>query len=422
MPNTVLKKAMTPGLVAFVASQRLRNRPYGLYRAGQRIDPFHISSIGVWIVTSHAGVAAALREPLLGSDERKADLSLLNFGVFQKLLGRQASNVRKTSPFIQMFSELMLFRDPPDHTRLRALVAKAFTPRRVEALGPRIQQLTDEILDEASTNGRMDLMKQLAYPLPARVICELVGVPAEDVPLVVKHAPALAIGLDPGPMRPQEAVDRADRATLELVEYMSGLIETRRRSPGEDMLSALIAAEQDGETLSQDELIATVLLLLLAGHETTANLVGNGLRALHRDQAALARLRDDPSVDKTAADELLRYDTPVQMTVRTALDDVEVDGHLIDKGRQAVLVFGAANRDPNVFEDPARLDLARTPNPHLAFGGGAHFCIGAPLARLEGRIVLTSLVRRFPKLRVVATERRKSFTIRGFSRLEIAWS
>src|SRR5216684_3575872 len=141
MPNAVLKKAMTPGLIAFVASQRLRNRPYGLYRAGQRIDPFHISSIGVWIVTSHAGVAAALREPLLGSDERKADLSLLNFGVFQKLLGRQATGVRKTSPFIQMFSELMLFRDPPDHTRLRALVAKAFTPRRVESLGPRIQQL-----------------------------------------------------------------------------------------------------------------------------------------------------------------------------------------------------------------------------------------------------------------------------------------
>jgi cytochrome P450 len=223
-------------------------------------------------------------------------------------------------------------------------------------------------------------------------------------------------------MRPAEAVERADHATLELVEYMSGLIEERRRSPGEDMLSALIAAEQDGETLSQRELIATVLLLLLAGHETTANLVGNGLFALHRNRAALARLRDDPSVDKTAADELLRYDTPVQMTVRTALDDVEVDGHLIEKGREAVLVIGAANRDPAVFESPAKLDLARNPNPHLSFGGGAHFCIGAPLARLEGRIVLGSLVRRFPNLRIVGTERRKSFTIRGFRRLEVAWS
>jgi cytochrome P450 len=321
-----------------------------------------------------------------------------------------------------MFNELMLFRDPPDHTRLRALVVKAFTPRRVESLAGRIQQLVDEILDDATPRGRMDLMRELAYPLPARIICELVGVPRTDVPLVVRHAPALAIGLDPGPMRPPEAVKRADHATVELIDYMSGLIAERRRSPGEDLLSALIAAEEDGETLSHDELVATVLLLLLAGHETTANLVGNGLSALYRNPSELVRLREDPGVEKTAVEELLRYDTPVQMTVRTALDDVEIDGHLVEKGRLAVLIIGAANRDPAVFESPSKLDLARSPNPHLAFGGGAHFCIGAPLARLEGRIVLSALVRRFPNLRVVGSERRKSFTIRGFSRLEVAWS
>lgn len=422
MPSKVLRRVMTPGLVAFVASQRLRNRPYGLYRTGQRIDPIHLSSIGVWIVMSHAGVAAALREPRLGNDERKADTSLLNFGIFQRLLNKTSGGSRETSPFIRMFNDLMLFRDPPDHTRLRALVVKAFTPRRVESLAGRIQQLTDEILDGASPRGRMDLMRELAYPLPARVICELVGVPQDDVPLVVRHAPALAIGLDPSPMRPAEAVERADRATLELVEYLSGLIADRRRSPGEDMLSALIAAEEDGQTLSHEELIATVLLLLLAGHETTANLVGNGLVALHSNPSELSRLQDDPSIGKTAVEELLRYDPSVQMTVRTALEDVEIDGHLIEKGRLAVLVIGAANRDPKTFDDPAKLDLGRTPNPHLAFGGGAHFCVGAPLARLEGRIVLSSLVRRFPNLRIERRTRRKSFTIRGFSALDIAWS
>lgn len=422
MLDAALRKVMKPGFIAFVASQRLRNRPYGFYRVGQRIDPVRMSSIGVWIVMSHAGVAAALREPRLGNDERKADTSLLNFGIFQRLLNRRSGASRETSPFIRMFNELMLFRDPPDHTRLRALVVKAFTPRRVESLAGRIQQLTDEILDEAAPRGHMDLMRDLAYPLPARVICELVGVPQAEVPLFVKHAPALAIGLDPSPMRPPEAVDRADRATIELVEYLSGLIADRRRSPGEDMLSALIAAEEDGESLTHDELIATVLLLLLAGHETTANLVGNGVAALCRDRSAFDRLRDDPSVEKTAVEELLRYDPSVQMTVRVALDDVEIGGHVVDKGRLAVLVIGAANRDPNVFDDPAKLDLSRTPNPHLTFGGGAHFCIGAPLARLEGRIVLSSLVRRFPDMRIERARRRKSFTIRGFSALDIAWS
>jgi len=423
MPSSLLRKPLDLGLVAFVASQRMRDRPYRLYRMAQRIDPVHLSSIGAWVVLSHSGVGAALRDSRFGNDESKADISLLNFGIFQRFLGR--TNVpRQDSPFRQMFTELMLFRDPPDHTRLRTLVAKAFTPRRTESLGPRIEQLVDEILDGAASRGGMDVMSELAYPLPARIICELVGVPSSDVPLVIRHAPALAIGLDPSPMRPPEAVRRADAATTELVEYMSGLIAERRREPGEDLLSALIAAEENGETLSERELIATVLLLILAGHETTANLVGNGVVALRHNPSELERLRDDPDVGKTAVEELLRYDTPVQMTVRTALEDAEIDGHLIEKGREAVLVVGGANRDTAVFDNPSKLDLARNPNPHLAFGGGAHFCIGAPLARLEGRIVLSSLVQRFPNFRIVrgGVTRRKSFTIRGLTKLEIAWT
>jgi cytochrome P450 len=380
----------------------------------------HRSSIGVWIASSHAAVAAALRHPQLGSDERKADPDAIDFGVFNRFLKNGDDGAtRQTSPFLEMFSELMLFRDAPDHTRLRALVSKAFTPRRVEALTDRVAEITDEMLTAAARNGGADIMRDVAYPLPARVICELVGVPRSDEPLIVRHAPALAIGLDPSPMRPPASVARADEATKELISYMTGLIATKRREPGDDLLSALIEAEEGGSKLSEAELVATVLLLLLAGHETTANLIGNALLALDRDTAARERLREDASVEKSAVDEFLRFDPPVQMAVRVALDDIEVDGHEIDKGRLIVLVVGAANRDPAVFHEPAELDLGRSPNPHLTFGGGAHFCIGAPLARLEGRIVLPEIYRRFPDLRVRSFERRKSFTIRGLTKLDV---
>jgi hypothetical protein len=419
----VVRAAMTPGLVGFMASSKVRRNPYRLFRLLQRIDPIHSSPLGLWVLTGHSDVATALRDPRLGNQESKADLAALKLGIFDRFFGRKPFS-RETSPFLRMFSELMLFRDPPDHTRLRALVAKAFTPRRVEALEPRVQHLVNEILDRVTPDGGMDVMRDLAYPLPARVICELVGVPPDDVPLILRHAPALAIGLDPSPMRPPEAVERANHATDELVAYMSDLIAHRRREPGEDMLSALIAAEEGGETLSHDELIATVLLLLLAGHETTANLVGNGLVALARHPGELRSLQEDESVEKSAVEELLRYDSPVQMTQRITLEPIEIGGQTVPAGRIIVLLIAAANRDPSAFDEPGQLDLRRLPNPHLAFGGGAHFCIGAPLARLEGRIVLSSFVRRFPNFRITrdGVVRRKSFTIRGFSRLEVAWS
>jgi cytochrome P450 len=408
-----------PGLVAFLASSGVRRRPYPLFTALRRIDPVHRSAIGVWILSRHAEVSSVLRDPRFGSDERKADTTRLNFGPFERLFTRRREANTDHREFLDSMRDLMLFKDPPDHTRLRSLVTKAFTPRRVELLEPRIQAIVGGILDRFPTAGTIDVMSELAYPVPARVICELVGVPAEDQPFIVRLAPDLAAGLDPGPMRTPGAMQRADASMRALDEYLAGLIESRRRRPEDDLLSALIEAEDAGSTLSRDELIGTVGLLLMAGHETTANLVGNGLVALLKDRASFDAFTD---AGPTAVEELLRFDPPVQMTVRVALEDVHLGKDLIKKGSIVVAIVAAANRDPEVFTEPNKLDLLRAPNPHLAFSGGAHFCIGAPLARLEGRIVLGELIRRFPNMKLGRAVRRKSFTIRGYSKLEVSTS
>jgi len=421
MTKTATKTVLLPGLVAFLASSNVRRRPYPLFSALRKIDPMHESAIGVWILSRHAEVASVLRDPRFGSDEDKADVDRLNFGPFERLFakrGQRGGNADRIE-FIEKLGELMLFRDPPDHTRLRSLVTKAFTPRRVEVLQPRIEQIVTETLDTFPKDGTVDVMSTLAYPVPARVICELVGVPTADQGLIIGLAPDLAGGLDPGPMRTPESMRRADEAYRTLQRYIGEMIDVRRRQPQDDLLTALIQAEEDGSSLTRDELIGTVGLLIMAGHETTANLVGNGLVAMLRDRDAFERLRDDPSVGQTAVEELLRFDSPVQMTVRVALDDVAVGEQTIKKGSIVVAIIAAANRDPAVFADPNELDLARTPNPHLSFSGGAHFCIGAPLARLEARIMLGELVRRFPAMRLKKAVRRKSFTIRGYSELEV---
>ncbi len=424
MTKAALKTALVPPLAAFVASSNVRRRPYPLFGALRRLDPVHESAIGVWILSRHAEVSSVLRDARFGSDEDKADIERLNFGPFDRLFSKRGQRGGNSDhkEFVRKLGELMLFRDPPDHTRLRSLVTKAFTPRRIEVLQPRIEQIVAETLDAFPKDGAVDVMSTLAYPVPARVICELVGVPASDHGLIVSLAPDLAAGLDPGPMRTPDSMRRADEAYQTLQRYIGDLIDSRRREPQDDLLTALIDAESDGSSLTRDELIGTVGLLIMAGHETTANLVGNGLHAVLRDRDAFDRLRDDPSVGQTAVEELLRFDSPVQMTVRVALDDLAVGEQTIRKGSIVVPLIAAANRDPAVFADPNKLDLARSPNPHLSFSGGAHFCIGAPLARLEARIMLGELVRRFPAMRVRKAVRRKSFTIRGYSKLEVTTS
>lgn len=313
----------------------------------------------------------------------------------------------------------MLFKDPPDHTRLRTLVNKAFTPRVVESLRTRIQAIVDELLDEVEARREMDVIAEFAYPLPVRVIAELLGVPPEDRDTFKTWSRGVAPILDP--VITDEVFTKVAESGLMLAVYFDELVQKRRAEPRNDLVTELIRAEDEGERLTEEELRATLILLLVAGHETTMNLIGNGLLALLRNPNELARLRSDPGLVRTAIDELLRYDGPVHLTARTALADTEIAGVTIAKGEMAIVLLSAANRDPAQFSDPDRLDVGRSPNKHLAFSAGGHFCVGATLARVEGQIAFDALVRRFPDITLATDEvrYRPTVTLRGLESLPV---
>jgi cytochrome P450 len=422
----------TPGVLGFVAMPWLRTRPHAPYRILRSLDPAHRSPSGVWILTGHAEVSAALRHPAMGSDESKVDLGTLHLGPFRRLLDEptqqalregQAREVEPSSPAGQLMRRVMLFRDAPDHTRLRSLVNKAFTPRTVAALEDRVEEIVHRQLDYFTRSDTQEFMSQFAYPVPALVICELMGLPLADHTVIQSCAPALAARLDPSPMRNPAKLAAADRAVQQLTDYLLEVIAKRRDDPGEDLLSGLITAEEHGSALDQDELAAMAILLLIAGHETTANLLGNGLVALLSRPEQWELFRADEGLDRTAVEELMRFDGPIQMTERIALQDVEVGAAAIPSGSIAVLCLAAANRDPVVFDRPRSLDLARNPNPHVGFGGGAHFCIGAALARMEARVALRAIAERLPTLSLCSQRLkwRPSFTIRGLRELRLSW-
>lgn len=409
---------VTAQLLWFLASEQRRRDPYPAYGRLRRLDPVHHSPLGIWILTRHADVSEALRDPRLSSDERRVDTTTLNLGPVRRLLGR--TDVVETGPFFEWAPELLLFRDPPDHTRIRGLVSRTFTPRRVRLLEPRIRAIADELIDGMRRSGHTELMSGFAYPFPARVICELIGVPPGDTRHITDHAPALAAGLDPGPLLTRQARDAANDATEALTAYLEHLIDHRRTTPGDDLLSELLHAR---DALSHDELVAILLLLLIAGHETTANLLGNGIVALDAQPEAAEELRGDRGMDERAVDELLRFDSPVQMTLRITAEAVTIAGRAIAPGSVVVLCTGAANHDPAVFDEPGRLSWHRDRNPHLAFGAGAHYCLGAPLARVEARIALRALLDRLPGLSLASEPvRRPSFTVRGLSSVDLRWS
>jgi cytochrome P450 len=317
-------------------------------------------------------------------------------------------------------TRMLTFTHPPEHTRVRRLMAKVFTPRAIEALRPRVQRLVDGILDAAEEQGELDVMEDLARVVPVTVICEVLGVPVADrhrfTPWSVDATRSFDGFID------DETTDRARAGWRSLLAYLDGLIADHRARPGDDLLSALIAAEEAGDRLTTDELRVNAVGLLVAGYETTTNLIGNGVYALlcHRDQAE--RWHHDPSLTPSAVEELLRYDPMVQLVTRLATTDVEVGDHRFLAGDHVIVLIGAANRDPERFPDPDRLDLARADGGHLTFSHGMHHCLGAALARLEGQVVLGSLVRRFPDLRLVAPEvrYREHLVLRGLSALRVA--
>ena len=385
--------------------------PYPLYHRLRAEDPVHLSPLGLWVLTRYDDVVMVLRDPRFGRG---------GYGDFVR--ARFGESDRADQPG---FALSMLFRDPPDHTRLRALVNKAFTPRVVESMRPRIQEIVDGLLDRGRGAGGMEVIADLAYPLPIVVICEMLGVPVADQDRfkgwsldIARSLDAIAFPMDP------EVIERGNRAREALADYFRTLISERRARPRADLLSALVAVEEEGDRLSEPELIATIILLFVAGHETTVNLIGNGLLALLRHPAELARLREDPALAASAVEELLRYDGPVQRTGRIAGEDLEIGGKRIEKGQMVLAMIGAANRDPAHFPEPDRLDLGRGDNRHLAFGWGIHFCLGAPLARVEAQITFTSLLRRLPGLRLATDtlEWRDTAVLRGLKALPVSFT
>ena len=381
--------------------------PYSVYRRLRQEGPIHEGPLGIRVLTRYDDCEAVLKDRRWSSDFRNAVQE--NFEPDWDILG-------DTRPF--------LFLDPPDHTRLRGLVSKAFTPRVVEGLRPRIQELVDELLDRVAERGSMDVIEDLAYPLPVIVISEMLGVPAEGHETFRGWSRELARSLDPEIVVTPEVLERRMNAIASFDDYFRGLIAERRKAPRDDLLSNLMAAEEEGDKLSEAELLATCRLILVAGHETTVNLIGNGTLALLRNPDQLEKLRDDPSLARSAVEELLRYDPPVQFTGRIALEEMEVAGATFRKGDNVVLLLGAANRDPDQFPDPERLDITRDDDRHLAFGYGIHFCLGAPLARVEGQIALSTLVRRFEglELRTELPEYKENIVLRGLRSLPVGFT
>ncbi|MEA2827487.1 MAG: pimeloyl-[acyl-carrier protein] synthase [Actinomycetota bacterium] len=383
-----------------------RSDPYPTYAFIRRHEPVHHAPDGTWVLTRYDHAAAVLRDPRFSTNPAR-----LGEGI----------DPATSSPVRQAGSNLMMFLDPPDHTRLRGLVSQAFTPRTVDSLKPRIERLVDELLDAVVErgDGELDVLADLAYPLPTVVICELLGVPVADRESFKGWAAGASRLLDN--YLDQAALMEGMAAGMELFRYFSDLVEQRRAHPGPDLLSALLAAEAEGDRLSHAELLSTVTLLFVAGFETTMNLLGNGMLALLRNPSEIDRLRADPSLVRTAVEELIRYDGPVHITARIATTDVEIGGERIREGEQVAVSLGAANRDPEQFPDPDRLDVGRTPNRHLGLGGGPHFCLGATLARIEAQAAFAAVLRRFAHLEL-ATEHptyRDHFVIRGLTGLKV---
>lgn len=384
-----------------------RSNPYPLYKHWRETSPMHHSEAGFWTLTRYDDIVAVLRDDTFSVDPKNATAP-------EDFLGPPPED---QSMFRELSGRVLLFTDPPDHTRIRGLVTKAFTRRRIEELRPHVEDIVGDLL--AGVHDEMDVIENFAYPLPALVICELMGVPVSDRDRFKGLSGDIAPILDP--FTEPETLQKAVNTAGLFVMYFADLIEKRRADPQDDLLSALVAAEEGGQHLNMEELIGLCVLLFIAGHETTQNLIGNGLHALLKNRTQLELLRDDRSLSRNAIEELLRYDSPVQLTARSPLEDVEVSGEKIRKGEEVVVLLGAGNRDPAVFENPDALDITREKIPVISFGGGVHFCLGAPLARMEGQIAFTQLLSRFPNIELAEDEPqyRDTLTLRGLKGLKV---
>ena len=386
-----------------------RRNPYLQLDRLRTADPVHRSdALQAWILTRYEDVLRVLRDhETFSSDSRNAG------GQIAAAIAEQ----RDSSPLGDTRS--VLASDPPEHTFLRGIVNRAFTPRSVEALRPRMEEITASLLGEAPETGEWDLVTGIAQPLPVIVIAELLGIPPEDRAQFKAWSDRIALTTDI--MQSPETIESIRTATAEIIDYFGGHIEDRRRTPREDLISALVAAENEGRRLTGQEVLAFAILLLVAGNETTTNLIGAGMRALLAHPEAMAALRAEPDRIPAAIEEMLRYDSPVQGIVRFATREVQIGERTIAKGEVVMGMTGAANRDPAQFPDPAAFDLARTDARHLAFGQGIHYCVGAPLARVEAAIAFRALLTRWASIEAAGdAEIGGTFLIRGPVRLPLA--
>ncbi|MFN0166973.1 MAG: cytochrome P450 [Bryobacteraceae bacterium] len=387
--------------------------PYPFYRELRENAPVWFSQrLNGWVVTRYADVSAGLLEKRLISGRRVESFAT----------GLDPATREQMRPLHEHLGKWIGNMDPPDHTRLRGLVNKAFTPRMVQELAPAISQITARLLDAAPARGEMEFVREFAYPLPATVIGEMIGVPLADQDRFIAWADDITAYTGSGSADTALSL-AAQRSVAALTEYFLGIAHDARRRPASGLIGTLVEIEEAGEKLTEQELVAMCTFLLVAGHETTMALLSNGLLALLRNPDAHAALAADSDLFKTAVEEFLRYDSPIQHQTRVAGESFDLAGTRIEQGQRVLLMLGSANRDPDQFTDPDRLNLWREPNRHIAFGLGIHYCIGAPLARLEAQIAFPEILRRFPGLRLAEqrVEWRVHTSNRNPLRMRIEW-
>jgi cytochrome P450 len=409
--NEHVQTAASAPLFNPLSPEFIRN-PYPHYERMRSTDPVHLTPLGMYVASRHAEVSLVMRDKRFGKD------------YVERTIRRYGPKIMD-EPVFRSMSHWMLQQDPPDHTRLRGLVVKAFTARRVEDMRPRIQHIVDATLDRIIPQGKMDLIEDFAFRLPVTIICDMLGIPEEHREAFYNNSRDGGRLLDPVPLSPEE-IQKGNAGNAMAAMYFQQLFELRRKNPGDDLTTQLVQAEEDGSKLSNEELTANIILLFGAGHETTVNLIGNALLALHRNPDQLALLKAKPELITNAIEEFLRYDSSVQLTGRVALEDIDdLGGKRIPKGESVLCLLGSANHDETVYPDrPERLDITRPNVRPLSFGGGIHFCLGAQLARLEAEVAISTLLRRLPELRLddaVNPEWRPTFVLRGLKRLPASW-
>jgi cytochrome P450 len=393
-----------PGMQALTNNPAFRKNPYPFYEMLRHQQPVFHSPAGFWLLTRYRECFAVLGDDRFGYPRTE----------------EQALRANETAAGFTSQRDFFFFKNPPDHTRIRAIVRDALNPKVVYGLRPYVQAAADRLLDEALPKGEFDLVGSYAHALPFGTICQLLDVPDADQPDVMRWAQIYLAGIGPTFSVTEEQEVARDAALVDLKEYFGTLAAERRRQPGADLLTSLVAAHT-AEKLSGDELLGTCIVLFVAGHSTTTNFIGNATVALLRHPDQLERFKTEPDLEASAIEELLRYDVPTHMSYRVAFEDVQLGEHLVKEGEEVLIVRGAANRDPAVFPDPNELDLGRKDNRHLSFGTGRHICVGSALARLQGRVALSTLFRRAPTLELATTalEYQESMLVRGLKTLPV---